>query len=396
MPDVRYCMKLLLFDTALDGHHTDYLTHLIEYWQLQPIKGELYVVTPQGLAAQFSSEITRSYRIKFVELTVAETTKITEASMVGRSFAAWSLYVKYAEKLRPDHALLMYFDVFQLGLWLGKKSPCPVSGIYFRPNFSQKIDTNWKEELSLFRKKFILSRALLNPAFATLFSLDKSAVPAIKNITKQRSVLPLSDPVKHYDLASGQVEAQKQALGIADFRKVFLLFGYLDERKGIEPVLDAVAMLTREDSQQVTLLLAGPIGNEFRPIVEAKIASLNTNAQIICHFQNLIGGEIQTFFAISDYVLTLYRKHVGMSSVVIRAALSQKPLISSDFGYLGNLVQSQHLGITLDSESPDAIREAFRQALRGEINFDRRAAEKLANENTARTFAEQILVGVNR
>lgn len=387
-------MKLLLFDTTLDGHHTDYLTHLIEYWATQRLQGELCVVTPPGLAAQFSSEITRSSQIEFIELTEAELAQVKEASMVGRSFAAWRIYIKYAEKLRPDHALLMYFDVFQLGLWLGRKSPCPVSGIYFRPNFFQTTDPNWKEKLSLFRKKFILNRALLNPAFATLFCLDKSAVPAIKNIAKQRSVLPLSDPVKQYDLIGSQIEAQKQLLGIADSRKIFLLFGYLDERKGIEPVLDAIAMLSREDSQQVTLLLAGPIGSEFRTTVEARIACLATKAQIICHFKTLRGSEIQTFFAVSDFVLTLYRKHVGMSSVVVRAALSQKPLISSDFGYLGNLVQSQHLGLTLDSESPNAIHEAFRQALRGQIDFDRRAAEKLANENTARAFAEQILAGI--
>ncbi len=387
-------MKLLLFDTVLDGHHTDYLTHLIEYWQTQQVEGELFVVTPAGLAAQFPAEITLSSQIKFVEMTEPEIAGIRNASMVGRSFAGWNLYVKYAEKLRPDHALLMYFDLFQLGLWLGKKSPCPVSGIYFRPNFYQKNTENWKEKLVFVRKKFILGRALANPAFTTLFSLDKSALPAIKTVAKGAKVTPLGDPVKDYDITPQQVEVQKKTLGIKNPRKIFLLFGHLDDRKGIEPTLDAIAMLSPEEQQRVTLLLAGPIGDEFRQLIEVKIAALNTDAQIICHFQTLRGAAIQTFFGLSDFVLTLYQKHVGMSSIVVRAALSQKPLISSDFGYLGNLVESQHLGITLDSESPTAISEAFRQALRGEINFDRLAAKTLAEENTARVFAEQILVGI--
>lgn len=387
-------MRLLLFDTVLDGHHTDYLTHLIEYWQTQQIKGELFVVTPAGLFAQLASNNALSSQIKFIELTDNEISEVRNASMVGRSFAGWNLYVKYAEKLRPDHALLMYFDLFQLGLWVGKKSPCPVSGIYFRPNFYQKNSGNWQEKLVLFRKKFILSRALANPDFATLFSLDKSAVPAIKAVAKEAKVMPLGDPVKRYELTNEQVEIAKQKLGVEKSRKIFLLFGHLDDRKGIEPTLDAIAMLSQEEQQRVTLLLAGPIGDEFRQLIEVKIVALDTDAQIICHFQTLRGAAIQTCFGLSDFVLTLYQKHVGMSSIVVRAALSQKPLISSNFGYLGNLVESQGLGITLDSESPVAICEAFRQALRGEINFDRLAAKTLAEENTARVFAEQILVGI--
>lgn len=387
-------MRLLLFDTALDGHHTDYLTHLIEYWHDQQLEGELYIVTPEGLAAQFSPEITFPSQIKFIELTEPEMAEIREASMIGRSFAGWNLYLKYAGQICPDHALLMYFDVFQLGLWLGKKSPCSVSGIYFRPNFYQKNTAKWKERVVLFRKEFILNRALSNPDFAALFCLDKSAVPAIQAISERTKVLPLSDPVRSYDLTTTQLQAQKQALGIKNSRKVFLLFGYLDDRKGIEPVLDAIAMLSQEESKRMSLVLAGPIGNEFRHVVEAKIAALNNDAQIICHFETLKGAAIQTFFAFSDFVLTLYQKHVGMSSILVRAALSQKPLISSDFGYLGNLVKSQQLGITLDSESPAAICEAFRQALRGEVNFDRLAAEKLAEQNTAQAFAEQILTGI--
>lgn len=322
-------MKLLLFDTSLDGHHTDYLTHLIEYWHNQQIEGELHIVAPGGLAAQVTSEISPASSIRFTELTESEIANIRDASMIGRSFAGWNLYLKYANKIQPDHALLMYFDVFQLGLWLGKKSPCPISGIYFRPNFHQKITANWKERGLILRKKFFLNRALSNPEFATLFCLDKSVVPTIQTISSGTKVLPLSDPVKNYVITSDQAEAQKQRLGIEDSRKVFLLFGYLDDRKGIEPVLDALAMLSQEESKHVTLLLAGPIGEDFRHTVETKIAGMNTEAQIICQFDTLKGAAIQTLFTLSDFVLTLYQRHIGMSSIVVRAALSRKPVISS-------------------------------------------------------------------
>lgn len=37
--------KILLFDTVIDGHHADYLAHLIRYWLRQPSEDELIVVT---------------------------------------------------------------------------------------------------------------------------------------------------------------------------------------------------------------------------------------------------------------------------------------------------------------------------------------------------------------
>ncbi len=388
-------MKLLLFDTVLDGHHADYLTHLIEYWHEQKIEGILYIVAPQGLAGQFSSEITSNTRIKFSELTPQETDRIRDSSMVGRSFTSWNIYLKYARFIRPDHALLMYFDLFQLGFWLGRKSPCPVSGIYFRPNFQRSENASLKGRLVLRSKKFMLRRVLAKSDFGVLFCLDKSAVPEILTIAKGANVLPLSDPVKYFSHSNDPVEAEWQKLDLEKSRKVFLLFGYLDDRKGIEPVLDSLALLTPEESKRVTLVLAGPISDSFGQLVKSKIDSIHTDAQIVCLFQTFKGPAIQYLFAQSDFVLTLYQRHVGMSSIVVRAALAQKPLISSDFGYLGTLVGSSKLGIRVDSESPAAICEAFRHALQRQFIFDRHAAERLAKENTPQAFAQQIIKGIS-
>ncbi|WP_373514260.1 glycosyltransferase [Persicitalea sp.] len=388
-------MRLLLFDTVLDGHHTDYLTHLITYWQAEKLPGKLFLVTPEGLAEELPAEQANSSNIEFVEITSEELETARNGSIVSRSFAGWNLYVKYATQIRPDHALLMYFDLFQMGLWLGKKSPCPVSGIYFRPNFSQIDGSSLKENLMVSGKKLLLNRALSNPAFSVVFCLDHSAIPAVQKIANRVKVRPLSDPVMQFDLSTDQLEGQRKALGIKNSRKVFLLFGHLDDRKGIEPVLDAIEMMPSDNSRKLALVLAGPIDSEFRSIIESRIAASNADAQIICQFQTFKGATIQSLFSVSDFVLTLYRKHVGMSSIVVRAALSQKPLISSDFGYLGNLVESQHLGVTVDSESPSAICEAFCKALQGEIVFDQEAAKKLADKNTARAFAKQILEGIS-
>ncbi len=387
-------MKLLIFDTTLNGHHSDYIGHLVQYWHSQQIQGKLYVVTPAGLAAALPERYPADSGIHFVELSEAEVLGSQAAGPMQRSFADWNLYIQQAERIQPTHALLMYVDIFQLGLWLGKKSPCPVSGIYFRPSFGTSTGAGWREKLVNARKKFLLERMLSNPTLSTLFCLDHSAVPAIQKLTSSVKVLPLPDPVRRYASAPERVEKLRQSLKVKPNRKIFLLFGWLDERKGIEPTLDSLEQISAQDSSQITLVLAGPMTDNYRVTIETRLSTLKSEAQVIGHFQEIKGTAIQDFFDLTDFVLTLYQRHVGMSSIVVRAALSVKPIISSDFGYMGHLVASEKLGITLDSESPDAIQQAFQMALRSGVPASQSAMNQLAEENTAEAFAEQLLAAM--
>ncbi len=388
-------MKLLIFDTILNGHHSDYIGHLVHYWHSAQVPGELYVVTPAGLAAALPEKYATNSDIHFVELTEAEVQGSQSAGAVRRSFADWNLYVKHAERIQPTCALLMYADIFQLGLWLGKKSPCPVSGIYFRPSFGQSSASGSREKLVVARKRFLLRRMLSNPSLSTLFCLDHSAVPAIQALTDAVKVLPLADPVRPYKRAPEQVEKLRSALKIESGRKVFLLFGWLDDRKGIEPTLDAIGQLSESESRQVTLILAGPMASDYRATIESRLKELCTKAQIIGHFQEIKGPAIQDFFELTDFVLTLYQRHVGMSSIVVRAALSEKPIISSDFGYMGHLVTSEKLGTVVDSQSPTAIAAALRSALQGHLNIAPASLQAFAQKNTDTAFVRQLLDGIS-
>lgn len=384
-------IKFLIFDTILNGHHTDYLSYLVDYWCDQQPNGELYLVTPKGFSEGISAHCKSHPGIYFLELSASALTNAKKGSTLKRSFAEWNLYISYCKQIKPDHAILMYFDLFQAGMWLGKKSPCPVSGIYFRPSFHYKNKYSLREILVAFRKKWILSRVLGIPELKNLFCLDKSSVSEIQKLTTRVRIIPLSDPVKEYKVKASQVLELKELLGIENDRKVFLMFGYLDDRKGIEPVLDAIAHLSQAESSKITLVLAGPITVEYRQSISTLIETMDNDAQIVCHFEKLEGALIQIFFELADFVLTLYRRHIGMSSLIIRAALSNKPLISSDFGYVGTLVKEKELGTIVNSESAVSISKAFQQALRGDIEFSEENLKNLAAQNTSSLFAQQIM-----
>ena len=384
-------MKFLIFDTILNGHHTDYITYLVDYWCEHQMPGELYVVTPCGFSASLSAEARAYPGISCLELHEDELRLAQKGSTFRRSFSEWNLFVKYARQIRPTQALLMYFDLFQMGMWLGEKSPCPVSGIYFRPSFHYSVQLSVKEKALALRKKWLLSRVMTNPSLTHLFCLDKSSVKAIRKISNRVRVLPLSDPVKEYAVSAREVEALRRKLGIEARRKVFLVFGYLDNRKGIEPILDAADQLTEAERADFALLLAGPISDDYRHAIDERISRLKSGTQVVCLYEKRFGPAIQILFELSDFVLTLYQKHIGMSSIVVRAALSRKPLISSDFGYMGSLVDNEVLGTTINSASIPSIAEAFRQALRGEVVFSGSAVRTLSEQNTFQQYARQII-----
>ena len=92
-----------------------------------------------------------------------------------RNFQEWQILCKYAQELKTNHCLVMYFDTCELPLSLGARAPCPFSGIYFRPTFHYNEFTeykpNWSERLQQLGEKLRLSRILRNPNLKNLSNL---------------------------------------------------------------------------------------------------------------------------------------------------------------------------------------------------------------------------------
>ncbi len=381
--------NIVLFDTDSRGHHADYLTYLIAYHQAN-LDVSLVVVTDERLVLKLQKQFANSTQnLTFDGIPATEIQQLHQASIFKRSYQEWQLFCRYAAKYQATQGLLMYFDVFQLGLLLGSKPPCPVAGIYFRPDFHYKA-VGFKAKLNAFRKKEMLRLILGRKVIKTLFSLDKTAVGIVQAFAKQTNVLPVSDPVQVYSSNNSELTALRESLGLTDERKTLLLFGFLDERKGIENVLEAFKLLEKEVLAKIQLLLVGVIDPHYKQQIESEIQKLPTEVSIKTVFEEIKGEKIQRYFEVSDYVLALYQQHVGMSQIIIRAAISQKPLLASNFGLIGELVQTKSLGKTTDSANPEEIATLFRQAVVAEIPIDRKSMQQFAAENTDTAFAKTI------
>lgn len=396
--------RILLFDTIIDGHHADYLTHLVTYWLDHPSADELVVVAQaafepvfdrlcaaqRGPASRGPARPDTRQTVRFVAIPPARIDAVHGASSLRRSFAEWNLCRYYIREYQPTHTLLMYFDLFQLAIGLGRRTSCMVSGIYFRPDFHYGTPSGLKARLNALRKKLTLLGMLRRGAVTNLFCLDHSAVAALRQISPGVNVLPLPDPVESYSIPAAEISELRRTLQIELGRRVFLLFGSLDERKGIEPLLDALDQLPPARQADVCLLLVGSIKPDFRQRIDARIADVSADVQIVRVFEEVKGQAIQAYFDLCDYALALYQRHVGMASVVVRAAVSGKPLLASDYGYLGQVVQTNQLGVVADSTSPDAIRHLLDRVLTEGVPHSVPNLNALAEANSDTAFAKTI------
>lgn len=368
----------MLFDLALGGHHGNYIQHLIDYACQQPVVGAIDIVVLQQFLdihrdTVAAIESHQQPTINIVPITADEVVALGDRSSgwsrLQRNFREWQIFCKYAQKLQTTHALMMYLDTCELPLAVGMPSPCPFSGIYFRPTFHYDTFANYhpdrKQRLQQWRNRFTIDRILAHPQLETVFCLDPFAVAALTAERASTKIVTLADPVGSSPSTSLDLAAYRAQIDIEADRRVFLLFGALDGRKGIYQLLEAIELLPPELSQQMCLLLVGKTNAAERVDIEQKIAALRQNMpiQIIECYDFIPEDEVVAYFQLADVVLAPYQRHVGMSGILLLAAAAGKPVLSTDYGLMGELVSKYQLGLAVDATQPSELMLALTRCL---------------------------------
>ena len=400
--------EIMLFDLSVGGHHPTYIRYLIQDWHQQKRSENLSIVVVPKFLTEHEDVVKlagsyNSNKIRFVAITSEEETQLNSRNSrlkrAFRNFREWQLLCKYATQLNVDHCLILYFDTCQQPLALGLSSPCPFSGIYFRPTFHysqfQNSQTPGKNKQSNWLEKLILSRILRHPKLKTLFCLDPVAVSSLHHQFKTSAkVVHLPDPVEPFPPSSLSCLEIRERLGIQPNRKVFLLFGALTERKGVHQLLEAISSLPSQLCDQICLLFVGKLALRIETQFKSQIKAVcqAKPVQILGNYEYIPDSEIPQYFQVADLILAPYQRHVGMSGILLLAAAAEKPLLSSDYGLMGELVHRYELGLTVDSTQPSEIAQALTQfMLSSSPNFGNpEKMKQFVRDNSAQKFAEII------
>jgi glycosyltransferase involved in cell wall biosynthesis len=396
LQNLREDQKIMLFDLDIRGHHAGYIQHLINYWHNQNLPGKLDIIVVPEFIRRFPEVVklakSTSADINFIPIATEEEANLktvrSTPERFQRSFQEWRLLKKYIKVTNCAHCLLMFFDSLLWRMCFGIKSPCLISSIFFRPvthyrNFSN-YEPSFIERFWEFREKVGLTPVLTSGDLENVFCLDPLAVDHLSKQYRETNIVYLPDPVQIYNSSSQQVEALRQSLGIETGRKVFLLFGVLSQRKGIYELLEAVKSLSPKLNQKLCLLMVGPIDEQLKIELNQMISDISQShpIQIICRYNFISDQQIEPYFKIADTILAPYQRHVGMSAILVRAAAANKPVLSSDYGLMGEVTRAFGLGLVVDSEAPEEI--AY-----GLTRYLTEPATNLCNYHQMKQFAEQ-------
>ena len=397
---------LMLFDLYAGGHHGHHIEQMVKYWTRHAPPGRLSVVVPGSFLEKHPAlpvlvEAADTERIALVP--IRERVRIDPPGpfrLLRNDREHGRMLRRYVRMLRPDHCLLMYFDHVQLSLAFDLRFGFPVrfSGIYFRPTFHYHTlggaAPDPKEKVRGFRKKVVLAAALRNPHFLNLFCFDPFVVPHVRQLAPKARAVALPDGIERTPPVRSP-EAVRATLEVEPGRKVALMFGVLDERKGVLALLDALAHVPESAAARLCVVLAGAVAEREAAQVYASIQRLRetTRLQIVLRDAFVPEEEIQDLFRASDLALLPYVRHVGSSGVLVRAAAEGKPVVGSDYGILGEHIRRRRLGLAVDTTDPKALADALVLALTrpDALPFDAGEAERFARENTIGRFLETLL-----
>lgn len=337
-------------DVQVRGHNLGYIENIIR------LLNNKIAVNDRTIVFLFNSPV--SERLHIVSLhsnttilfiTPDENQLLEECqTVISRRVAEWKLIKKYTQQHNIDDVLILELDQYQLSIG-SQTTPFSVSGIYFRPHY--RIEAIGEGRVNKFKYWLLRKKKLWleiymcrNKNLKQIFILnDQQAVDSMNQLLRPVfNYLP--DPILSYEPSQVPI---RETYKIQNGRRIFLVFGSIDERKNIENIFSACAMLDPKVAAQATLLVIGTVKAHYKETLSNMLHVLNQkqpDLQVIYRDQFVDNDEMETLFQECDVPLLIYRDFFVSSGLLGQAAKHNKPVLVSKHGVMAELVSHYKLG----------------------------------------------------
>lgn len=139
------------------------------------------------------------------------------------------------------------------------------------------------------------------------------------------------------------IEVARQNLGIAKDDFVLLFFGFIRKYKGLDILLEAIALLKNSQIQNLKLLIAGEY-YEDRKMYEEQFEHLGISDYLILKTDFIPDKEIPNYLCAANVVVQPYR-NATQSGVTPLAYHFEVPMIVTNVGGLPTLVPDGKVGL---------------------------------------------------
>ncbi len=151
--------------------------------------------------------------------------------------------------------------------------------------------------------------------------------------------------------------AARAHLGLNPEEKIVLFFGFIRKYKGLDLLLQAMALL-KDDPVPPRLLIAGEFYEDEQPYRDL-IATLGISGSLLLHTNFIPDAAVKYYLCAADVVVQPYR-NATQSGVTPLAYHFEKPMIVTNVGSLPSLVPDGKVGLVADP-APAPIAAAIRR-----------------------------------
>lgn len=391
----------LFMEPGLSGHHVTYLEHIVS----AACEHGLNVTVALGDSEPVRSETGR-LRAKFkgvefvhLPLPVACINKSDGiAGLIRMDLSYWQYFrsVYHAlSTIKPiDRVFIPYMDycLYACGLLGSPFGDVPFEGICMRPSFHfHEMGVVAPRRHSDIIKRYLFGRFLRINTLQQLFTNDESLLRYVQNRLSPswNKLRHLPEPAEF--IGSHTREAARSILGIAPDAHVVLVYGALDERKGIRQLMDGMAQPEAPDN--VVLLLVGKCAEDIKTLLHCAYAqTLHKSGRLIILDRRVSGEEEQMCFVAADICWLGYQGHYTMSGVLVKAVHMGNVIITGRDGLMAWYAARLRRAVITDVQSPAAIANAL-QASVANLNDETDEGDKHIFAMNTWRHCNQILFG---
>jgi glycosyltransferase involved in cell wall biosynthesis len=391
-------MRIVICDiyVKLVGHNLGHIQNILRFLEQHPSEKEyIFLLNPE--AKTIPSVQTNAPNVKIVFFTDEEFAPFTSGmSVVKSTQLLWKHLIKYVLDYQADKLIMMMLDMFQHTIG-SSRLPCETSGIMFNPYprvipADETLRAKQKSTLTKARKMFTTWWMCRNSQLKKVFIFNDTETIKTMNETLGTKVFTyLPDPVYDYPTRAGLDIREKYQ--ISSDRKIFLAFGFIDDKKNVANLLRAMQQLSADESSKSCLLVVGKIRPEYQnELSEALETTQNLRPELHISLESRFvdDDEMESYVSQSDVVSVAYINFYSSSGVIGLASRHNKPVIATKFGVVGDLTREYKLGLTVDGHNTTEIKEAMQYFLQNKNIYPERASVFVEN-HSSESFIKTLL-----
>ena len=163
-------------------------------------------------------------------------------------------------------------------------------------------------------------------------------------------------PLPVFSLFGDKVDKEeaKKNLKLND-KNILLFFGFIRDYKGLDVLIEAFALVRKE--MDVKLIVAGEFYEPEEKYLNL-ISKYHLGNSIILKKDFIPTSEVKYYFSASDAVVLPY-KSATQSGIVQVAVNFCKPVIATNVGGIGEVIEDGKTGYVVDKENPEKLAQAI-------------------------------------